>query len=73
MAKPSSKAASNLAFNPASNVKIATAYAVLKTFGPGYRFPTNVWTDGTIDRATSTLNGNLYVSGRDPVFGYEPE
>ncbi|MDQ2745911.1 MAG: D-alanyl-D-alanine carboxypeptidase, partial [Acidobacteriota bacterium] len=28
---------SNFAFNPASNVKIATAYAVLKTFGPDYR------------------------------------
>ena len=62
---------SNLAFNPASNVKIATAYAVLKTFGPDYRFPTNVWTDGTIDRSTGTLTGNVYVSGRDPIFGYE--
>jgi len=29
-------------FNPASNVKIATSYAVLKSFGPGYRFPTSV-------------------------------
>lgn len=58
-------------FNPASNVKIATAYAVLKTFGPEYRFPTNVWTDGTIDRATGTLYGNLYVSGRDPIFAFE--
>jgi len=62
---------SNLAFNPASNVKIATAYAVLKTFGPDYRFPTNVWTDGTVDPATGTLTGNIYVSGRDPIFGYE--
>ncbi|MFN6962782.1 MAG: D-alanyl-D-alanine carboxypeptidase [Pyrinomonadaceae bacterium] len=62
---------STAAYNPASNVKIATAYAVLKTFGPGYRFPTNVWTDGTIDRETATLRGNLYVSGRDPVFAYE--
>jgi len=62
---------SNLAFNPASNVKIATAYAVLKTFGPEYRFPTNVWTDGTLDKSTGTLTGNIYVSGRDPIFGYE--
>jgi D-alanyl-D-alanine carboxypeptidase/D-alanyl-D-alanine-endopeptidase (penicillin-binding protein 4) len=61
----------NIPFNPASNVKIATSYAVLKTFGPGYRFPTNVWTDGSIDAATGTLTGNIYVSGRDPVFGYE--
>jgi len=62
---------SNYAFNPASNVKIATAYAVLKTFGPDYRFPTSVWTDGQIDPSTGTLNGNLYVSGRDPMFNLE--
>ncbi len=62
---------SNYAFNPASNVKVATAYAVLKTFGPDYRFPTNVWTDGQIDTVSGTLYGNLYVSGRDPVFNYE--
>lgn len=61
----------NMTFNPASNVKVATSYAVLKSFGPGYRFPTNVWTDGTLDAATGTLTGNIYVSGRDPVFGYE--
>ena len=58
-------------FNPASNVKVATSYAVLKTFGPAYRFPTNVWTDGNLDAASGTLIGNVYVSGRDPVFGYE--
>lgn len=62
---------SDVPFNPASNVKIATAYAVLKTFGPNFRFPTNVWTDGQIDMATKTLYGNLYVSGRDPMFNYE--
>jgi D-alanyl-D-alanine carboxypeptidase/D-alanyl-D-alanine-endopeptidase (penicillin-binding protein 4) len=61
----------NAAFNPASNVKIATAFAVLKTFGPDYRFPTSVWTDGQIDRATGTLYGNLYISGRDPAFNLE--
>lgn len=58
-------------YNPASNVKIATSYAVLKTFGPNYRFATNVWTDGSYDEATKTIYGNLYISGRDPVFGYE--
>ncbi|MGI8493990.1 MAG: D-alanyl-D-alanine carboxypeptidase, partial [Pyrinomonadaceae bacterium] len=65
------ESSSNIPFNPASNVKIATSYAVIKTFGPDYRFPTNVFTDGEIDRATGTLNGNLYVSGRDPVFNLE--
>ncbi|MEP6945176.1 MAG: D-alanyl-D-alanine carboxypeptidase [Acidobacteriota bacterium] len=60
-----------LVFNPASNVKVATSYAVLKTFGPDFRFLTNVYTDGAIDRASGTLVGNLYVSGKDPIFGYE--
>ncbi len=62
---------SNYAFNPASNVKVATAYSVIKTFGPDYRFPTNVYTDGTIDQSTGTLTGNLYVAGRDPYFTLE--
>ena len=61
---------SNVSFNPASNVKIATAYAVLRTFGPDFRFSTNVYTDGVIDRTTGTLNGNVYVSGKDPMFGF---
>lgn len=56
-------------YNPASNVKIATAYAVLKTFGPEFRFATNVYTDGTVDQTTATLTGNIYVSGKDPMFG----
>ncbi|HQU83835.1 MAG TPA: D-alanyl-D-alanine carboxypeptidase [Pyrinomonadaceae bacterium] len=69
--KPVVDSYSNYAFNPASNVKVATAFAVIKTFGPDYRFPTNVWTDGAVDQTTGTLNGNLYVSGRDPIFNYE--
>ena len=62
---------SSLNYNPASNVKIATAYAVLKTFGPEFRFPTSVWTDGSFDQTTGTLYGNLYVSGKDPSFNLE--
>jgi serine-type D-Ala-D-Ala carboxypeptidase/endopeptidase (penicillin-binding protein 4) len=58
-------------FNPASNVKLATAFAVLKTFGPDYRFPTSVWTDGAFEEATNTIHGNIYISGRDPVFAFE--
>jgi serine-type D-Ala-D-Ala carboxypeptidase/endopeptidase (penicillin-binding protein 4) len=65
------ESASNTPLNPASNVKIATTYAVLKTFGPEYRFRTDVWTDGSFEETTGTIHGNLYVSGRDPVFGYE--
>ena len=62
---------SDYAFNPASNVKVITGYAVLKTFGPDYRFPTGVWTDGQIDRHNKLIIGNLYVSGRDPIFNLE--
>lgn len=65
------EANSSALFNPASNVKIATAYAILKTFGPDFRFISNVYTDGVIDRTTGTLRGNVYISGKDPMFGYQ--
>lgn len=58
-------------FNPASNVKLATALVALQTFGPDHRFATGVWTDGVIDKTTGKVNGNLYISGRDPSFHYE--
>ncbi|HEX2272216.1 MAG TPA: D-alanyl-D-alanine carboxypeptidase [Pyrinomonadaceae bacterium] len=63
--------AENEQFNPASNVKLATALVALRTLGPAHRFATGVWADGTIDKATGKLIGNLYVSGRDPSFHYE--
>ena len=58
-------------FNPASSVKLATALVALQNFGPNHRFVTGVWTTGTIDKTTSTLNGDLIVTGRDPSFHYE--
>ena len=58
-------------FNPASAIKLGTALAALRNFGPNHRFLTSVWASGTIDRATGTLNGDLIVSGRDPSFRYE--
>ncbi|HSE30838.1 MAG TPA: D-alanyl-D-alanine carboxypeptidase [Pyrinomonadaceae bacterium] len=58
-------------FNPASNIKLATALIALQTFGPDHRFATGVWTDGTFDKATGKIEGNLYISGRDPSFHYE--
>ena len=61
----------NIGFNPASAVKLATALAAIRTFGPEYRFTTAVWTTGTIDKATGTVNGDLVISGRDPSFHYE--
>jgi serine-type D-Ala-D-Ala carboxypeptidase/endopeptidase (penicillin-binding protein 4) len=61
----------NEQFNPASNVKLATALVALRTLGPEHRFATGVWTDGVLDKNTGVLTGNLYISGRDPSFHYE--
>jgi len=58
-------------FNPASTLKLATALVALRTLGPEHRFATGVWTDGVLDKTTGVLNGNLYISGRDPSFHYE--
>ena len=63
--------AENEQFNPASTMKLATALVALRTLGPDHRFATGVWTDGVLDKTTGTLNGSLYVSGRDPSFHYE--
>lgn len=60
-----------VAFNPASAVKLGTALNALSNFGPGHRFSTGVWTSGTLDAATGTLTGDLVISGRDPSFHYE--
>jgi len=61
----------NEQFNPASTLKLATALVALRTLGPDHRFATGVWTDGMLDKTTGVLNGNLYISGRDPSFHYE--
>jgi D-alanyl-D-alanine carboxypeptidase/D-alanyl-D-alanine-endopeptidase (penicillin-binding protein 4) len=58
-------------FNPASSIKLATALAALKTFGPEHRFLTSIWTSGKFDQPTGTLNGDLIIAGRDPSFHYE--
>lgn len=58
-------------FNPASAIKLATALAALRTFGPRHRFSTVAWTNGTFDQATGTITGDLIISGRDPSFHYE--
>lgn len=58
-------------FNPASSVKLATALIALRTFGANYRYTTGFWTDGSFDKANETIEGNLYVTGRDPSFHHE--
>jgi serine-type D-Ala-D-Ala carboxypeptidase/endopeptidase (penicillin-binding protein 4) len=69
--KPIASQAADESFNPASATKIATALIALRTFGPQHRFATGVWTSGNFDKATGTINGDLYISGRDPSFHYE--
>lgn len=58
-------------FNPASAVKLATALLALHNFGAQHRFTTAFWTNGSFDKTTGKIHGNLYVSGRDPSFHYE--
>lgn len=59
------------AFNPASSIKLATALVALRNFGPNHRFSTGFWTDGSLDKASGQITGNLYVTGRDPSFHHE--
>ncbi len=58
-------------FNPASAIKLGTALVALQNFGPRHRFTTGFWTDGSLNKATGELQGNLYVTGRDPSFHFE--
>ncbi|HWN09614.1 MAG TPA: D-alanyl-D-alanine carboxypeptidase [Pyrinomonadaceae bacterium] len=58
-------------FNPASAIKLGTALVALQSFGPRHRFTTGFWTDGSLNKATGELQGNLYVTGRDPSFHFE--
>jgi serine-type D-Ala-D-Ala carboxypeptidase/endopeptidase (penicillin-binding protein 4) len=58
-------------FNPASTIKLATALVALQTLGPDHRFATGIWTDGVVDKSTGRIEGNLYISGRDPSFHFE--
>ena len=45
---------------PASVMKIVSTGTALSILGPYYRFSTRLQYDGTIDKATRTLNGNIY-------------
>ena len=55
-------------FNPASNTKLATSLAVLRKFGPDYKFQTEVRTNGEVDK-TGALKGDVYITGGYMLFG----
>lgn len=56
----------DIAFNPASAVKILTAYVTLKQFGPDFKFETKVLLDGATEG--SSFTGAIFFEGRDPFF-----
>ncbi|AUN93570.1 D-alanyl-D-alanine carboxypeptidase/D-alanyl-D-alanine endopeptidase [Pseudazoarcus pumilus] len=52
--------------NPASVMKLVTAFAAFERLGPAYTWTTRVATDGTLD--DGALAGNLYlIGGGDPM------
>jgi len=58
---------SDIAFNPASVIKVATSFAALNRLGPDYHFDTAFYMAGVINKKTQTLNGDLVLhSTGDP-------
>jgi D-alanyl-D-alanine carboxypeptidase/D-alanyl-D-alanine-endopeptidase (penicillin-binding protein 4) len=59
---------SDIGFNPASVIKVATSFAALAKFGPEYHFETSFYGDGAVSKSTHTLNGDLILySTGDPL------
>ncbi len=55
---------------PASSLKIVTTGVALDMIGAGYSIPTYLQYSGTINKATHTLHGNIYIRGSgDPSLG----
>jgi D-alanyl-D-alanine carboxypeptidase/D-alanyl-D-alanine-endopeptidase (penicillin-binding protein 4) len=59
---------SNVGFNPASVIKVATSFAALARLGPEYHFETGFYADGTLNTKTRTLEGDLILASTgDPM------
>lgn len=56
--------------NPASVMKLVTAFAALDALGPAHTWTTSISTDGSV--RDGVLNGNLYITGSaDPLLTQE--
>lgn len=56
--------------NPASVMKLVTAFAAFERLGPAHTWKTRIAADGAVRKGV--LEGNLYlVGGADPVLGYD--
>ena len=59
----------DVAFNPASVMKLATSLVAISRLGPDYRYRTNILADGKLGFDSRTLEGDLVVEGSaDPMF-----
>ena len=59
---------SDIPFNPASVIKVATSFTALQRFGPEHRFETSFYSTGDFNPKTRILKGDLilYATG-DPI------
>jgi serine-type D-Ala-D-Ala carboxypeptidase/endopeptidase (penicillin-binding protein 4) len=59
---------SDIAFNPASVIKVATSLTALTQLGPDYHFETAFYADGVVNKKTRTLKGDLiFQTTGDPL------
>jgi len=57
----------DMAFHPASTMKVVTTYAALELLGPHYRWKTNAYVTGKLEEGV--LHGDLIIKGSgDPSF-----
>jgi len=61
---------SGTSLTPASVMKIITSAAALEILGPGYTFKTTVSYNGSLNKRSGTLKGNIIIlGGGDPALG----
>lgn len=58
----------DVAYNPASLVKLTTSLTALRKLGKDFRFETKFFIEGDVDKA-GVLRGRIIAAGNDPTFG----